>query len=411
MYSSLLNFSQLSETNTSTMSENWWLFLIKAGVAIALFFPLIALAAVLIARIGMLWLFIATSPFLVLMESFKDTIKMEKITKVLSLSNVTGIVFAPVITVFALSISLIFLTALGSSLKSPDAQVTKDIQTNLTIVPIATNDPNSQTIKVWSASQLEFKNFDRGGGLDWFSRLIVNFFAIGLLRTIVFMAIKSNSLGKAIWEKVQNFWSNMFQTMPILPIWSDGAKVGLGSMWKVLREAPTTYIYNRSTAQEWLWRSFINGETPNGEGGGIAAAEYKTIATRLVTSSSINEEIASINKNRGEENKITQTEIFGNSAGLNSIQWEIDKLWENKAKALSSAITIFGMEFQNRIKTGSLDTNTSIAELLNTNEITKEYAKLLVNTDLKVTTAQKQEKTFRIWATGADGNYVVTEVK
>ncbi|HBB04936.1 TPA: hypothetical protein DCZ39_08950 [Patescibacteria group bacterium] len=113
MYSSLLNFAQLTDTNISTTSETSGIFLIKTLVAIALFFPLLALAVVLIARVGMLWLYIAASPFLVIKKVFGDVIpKMGDFDKHLDIMNVVKLIFAPVITVAALSISLIFMTAL-----------------------------------------------------------------------------------------------------------------------------------------------------------------------------------------------------------------------------------------------------------------------------------------------------------
>ena len=86
------------------------MFIIKALVAIALFFPLIALALVLILRIGVLWLYIVASPFIILKESFK--LKLGGLDTYLSVKGVIGIIFAPVVTVAALSISLIFMTAL-----------------------------------------------------------------------------------------------------------------------------------------------------------------------------------------------------------------------------------------------------------------------------------------------------------
>jgi hypothetical protein len=45
-------------------------------------------------------------------------------------------------------------------------------------------------------TSLEFQNFDRGGNLDWFSRLIVNFMAVGLVRALLFAAIKANKFSE-----------------------------------------------------------------------------------------------------------------------------------------------------------------------------------------------------------------------
>lgn len=74
---------------------------------------MIALALVMIARIGILRLYIVASPFLVIKATFKNLIpKMGKLDDYLDFKAVMGIVFAPVITVAALSLSLIFMTAL-----------------------------------------------------------------------------------------------------------------------------------------------------------------------------------------------------------------------------------------------------------------------------------------------------------
>jgi hypothetical protein len=98
------------------------MFIIKALVAIALFFPLVALALVLILRIGVLWLYIVASPFIILKESFK--LKLGGLDTYLSVKSVVGIVFAPVVTVAALSLSLIFMTALVNGFSSNNSKET-----------------------------------------------------------------------------------------------------------------------------------------------------------------------------------------------------------------------------------------------------------------------------------------------
>jgi hypothetical protein len=76
MYSSLLNFSQISDTSITSLGAVSGEVLIKAVIALALLIPLIALTVVLIIRVGFLWLVIAASPLLVLSEVFKiDAIK------------------------------------------------------------------------------------------------------------------------------------------------------------------------------------------------------------------------------------------------------------------------------------------------------------------------------------------------
>ena len=76
IYSSLLNFAEISDSGNDSFGKVTGEMLIRTGFAVMLFFPLLALAVVLIVRVGFLWLVIAASPFIVLLETFKDTIKL-----------------------------------------------------------------------------------------------------------------------------------------------------------------------------------------------------------------------------------------------------------------------------------------------------------------------------------------------
>ena len=68
----------------------------------------------------MLWLYIVASPFIILKASFKSFIPIKGLDDYLSIKGVMGIIFAPVVTVAALSISLIFMTALSNGFMSTD---------------------------------------------------------------------------------------------------------------------------------------------------------------------------------------------------------------------------------------------------------------------------------------------------
>jgi hypothetical protein len=61
---------------------------------------------------------------------------------------------------------------------------------------------------------------------------------IGLMRGIVFAAIKANSLGEKFAQPIQDFGANFFQTLPILPV-PGGGNVGLGSFVNVVGKLPT----------------------------------------------------------------------------------------------------------------------------------------------------------------------------
>lgn len=281
MYSSLLNFAQLTDTSVTSISETSGIFLIKTWVAIALFFPLLALAVVLIARVALLWLYIVWSPFLVIKKVFSDFIPKDalgSLGKHLDINNVFKLIFAPVVTVAALSISLIFMTALINGFKSGDnQQISSNVSESLQIEPIPAAIGN-QAFRVGWSSELEFKNFDRWGSLDRFSWLIVNFFAIGLLRTILFAAIKANALGANIGKEIQEFGANVFQTMPVLPFGKWWERVGVGAAWDVLSARPREYIQERETKDKQNVEALFKEPEPTTT---ITADQATKIATNL----------------------------------------------------------------------------------------------------------------------------------
>ena len=87
---------------------------------------------------------------------------MGKLDDYLDINNVFKMVFAPVITVAALSISLIFMTPLINGFKSGDNQhISSQVSESLQIQPITPTEPGNQAFKIGGASELEFKNFDR----------------------------------------------------------------------------------------------------------------------------------------------------------------------------------------------------------------------------------------------------------
>jgi hypothetical protein len=89
---------------------------------------------------------------------------------------------------------------------------------------------------------------------------MINLFAIGLMRMIVFAAIKANVIGEKIagGEKgIQKFGENVFRTLPILPIGKGGERVGVGSAAKVIGNIPDRYNQKLDTegnkqVENWL---------------------------------------------------------------------------------------------------------------------------------------------------------------
>ncbi len=285
IYSSLLNFAQLTDTDISSIGETSWIFIIKSWIALALFFPLLALAIVLIARIWLLWLFIVASPFLVLKESFSGFLKLWKLDEWLSIKSVTGIIFAPVVSVAALSLSLIFMTALLNGFNSNNPNDLARFEKTLWIEKIKAIDPDkNDAMKIWWAGSIEFTKLGLWNTLDRFSWLLVNFFAIGLMWMVVFAAIKSNKLWEKIWWSVEKFGANMFQTLPIIPMWEGNKNVGIGSMARVLADAPNRYLQNLETKDSQIVWDWLYGKDPE-----LTAQTAQTIFSPNATNTTITE--------------------------------------------------------------------------------------------------------------------------
>lgn len=263
IYSSLLNFAQLTSADANSISWTSGIFIIKSLVALALFFPLIALALVLILRIGVLWLYIVASPFIILKASFK--LKMGSLDTYLDIKNVMWIIFAPVVTVAALSISLIFMTALvnGFTDHTTSANLYQTFETEKAIPKKAWND----AIIFKGIVQLEYSKLPWWEAMDRFSWLMVNFFAIGLMWMIFFAALKSNELGKMVGGKVESFGANVFKTLPIIPMGPEGKWVGIGSIGTVVGGMPDTYISNLKEAWNKQVRDWIDDKTGTGNPG------------------------------------------------------------------------------------------------------------------------------------------------
>ena len=310
IYSSLLNFAQLTDTSVTTIGETSGIFIIKTAVAIALFFPLLALAVVLIMRIGILRLYIVASPFIVLKACFKDFIKMEKLDKYLDIKGVIWIIFAPVVTVAALSISLIFMTALVNGFTSSSSVEMNQTFGTQKITAIHTG---NDAISFNNVAEIEFTKLPWWEAMDWFSRLMVNFFAIGLMWMIVFAAIKANEIGKWAGQKIQDFGQNFFQTMPILPIGEWGSRVGVGSAAKVLNAAPDTRVRNKESEQTQVATDFVWW---NQTGWTTATTIDTTWANSLINENTTAESIKSWLKEKWIEDANMSTVLTSSYASL-----------------------------------------------------------------------------------------------
>jgi len=223
LYVSMLNFTDL---HVSTVGWGWWKtsyatffeFALKAATWIMMIIPLITLAIVLVIRVGILWVIIATSPLLIIWLVFYE----EGLNSLplwgmkLDVKSIIWLIFAPVLLVFALSISLLFLYTLQDSIYDQEhSQVREGL--GLTIAPWAT-----ATEECMNARGLFDVCYEVGLKHPWgwvyadmFARLIMNGFGLWLVWTLVFAAINATSMTKWIAESVTKTMTWIATAIPI----------------------------------------------------------------------------------------------------------------------------------------------------------------------------------------------------
>ena len=215
LYSSLINYSYLT-SNGSTMTKMIEMFL-NALFAVVLLLPLLWVAIVLFARVAILWIVIATSPALVLIEVFKDLLgkglSWSSFWKHFEVKNIVKLLFAPVLITFALGVSIVFMTALKNTLWTPDELKPREVIDNDRLYDVT----GLKMEEDGSVSLLWFIKIQRDAASVSLSWIITMLFGIAITWFLLFWAIKQNSIWETIWNTLQSFWEKTLWTIPILP--------------------------------------------------------------------------------------------------------------------------------------------------------------------------------------------------
>lgn len=257
LYMSLLDFSNLSVQGTYDKTQETTFggiteFLLKWAISVALFIPLVALAFVLIVRVVILRWIIAFIPLGIVLYGLKDDIKLwwgklsapkRMGTGEINAWSILWLIFAPVLPVFAISISIIILQTLQIAMKGPisDNNKTRDF---LGIQSAPNPNDNTEICMDfrWLQTTCIKKGDAVGGGftnfLPW---LFVNIFAIGLMWMMVKVAISGSTITSNIGNKVMDLWASALWSIPLMNIW--GVKVGASSLSKAPWKALTTAEY------------------------------------------------------------------------------------------------------------------------------------------------------------------------
>ncbi|HKL43925.1 MAG TPA: hypothetical protein VJ892_01455, partial [Candidatus Absconditabacterales bacterium] len=232
IYSSLLDYTSIADGpgQDVDVTSAFFMLLIKVLFAAALFFPLLALAVVLLVRIGVLWLAIASMPIIILFEVFKGAFgKSSKISDIFpyfEISHLIKLIFAPVFVVFAISMSLIFLTALGGPKDFKDTGLSQDeaILSEFGMEKVETN-----TYSIFGLMEFELDQNMVDDGLDTFAWFITKLFAVGIIWFFLFAAVKATVKGTKLGDTIGDFQKgiqSVMSTLPVIPFPGGGIGVG-----------------------------------------------------------------------------------------------------------------------------------------------------------------------------------------
>jgi len=280
MYASVMNFAEIS--NVPKEWENLWAMwielLIKTIFALALIMPLAMITIVLIARVGILWLAIAFMPFLILAWTFFD--KNDGIKKLLEWIKITTlwelikIIFAPVIIVFSVSLSLIFMTALTNTLGNDTKQheffeslwIYDSDTEEVNILNLVTNEMNGNN--TWS---------DLDNILSFTSRLFTNLFAIWIMWALLFAAIKATKLWETIVDKVgadKLLWQTL-GAIPIMHVGPNKTGVWVNALLNTVPGALWEHLENMTNKEKTALDQYFAG---NAEKNSITISDVQRVS-------------------------------------------------------------------------------------------------------------------------------------
>lgn len=260
LYGSLLGISEIAVTSTN--KTTWALsaqFFLQMLVAFALIIPLVTLVVILLIRMVVLWIVIWFSPMIFLAQVFSFKMWWDKY----NLHNILTLIFLPAVTVFALSISIIFLVLLqesGWSSTRNERNLWSNLMKALEVRQckqwdnICYVDANGMKSCIWQSSKNIWEFIDL---VPW---LLINFLWIWLMWTIVFAAMKTSKITAKVSENFEKFGENMVKSAPIVP-WVPGSSwAGISSIPWALQSVSWWKVSNESQEITSALQKIINGD-------------------------------------------------------------------------------------------------------------------------------------------------------
>ena len=225
LYNGLMAYSTSIDFSKHGMSQKLLVLVLNTGFAVLLILPLSALVVVLLRRVIVLWVAIAVSPLIVLKTVFWGLFwKWIDGVDFFDLEEIIKLLFAPVLVGFCVGISMIFMSALKTTLPTNGMieqwmeQRYRDSFKQATGIEITSNEGgDSQELNI-----LWFIKIKASIALVNFWWLIIMIFGMAITRFLLFAAIKWTKIGEKVWWKLQELWESLLATTPIIPTSSGG---------------------------------------------------------------------------------------------------------------------------------------------------------------------------------------------
>lgn len=229
IYSSLLNFSTISATNVTTATDVQLMeFLLKFVVSILAIIPLAWLAILSMVRVGVIWLLMVFSPFIVLLnvlnpwkadeaDKTKFWWKWRIVNMTWDIGQIIKLIFQPVVIIFGLSLWIVFLQTI--SFKLGDDSLANGSLLWMEI----TKDGNGMAQYASDATTINIKlpsdTFGDSIFFNLFQRLIMNIFGIIVMRQIWMMGMQfskiTSELGGQIQKLGEDYLTKEVRAIPV----------------------------------------------------------------------------------------------------------------------------------------------------------------------------------------------------
>jgi hypothetical protein len=238
--SSILRIQDLPDLNQNITSFKSFTSaqIIKIIIVLMFIAPLAALFIINLQRIFYLWLRIIFSPLIILMDD--SIIKLGKfdigkIKEKFTFKEILGMIFAPVLVIWGMSLVLIMSTGMYYVLWGQPGQTASQTQQTFSygwadIINVAGKSTLSNP-QQWSDISFEGDLFRDAAsyawGFVWY--IIIVWFTIMLLWAIVKMSISSSKIAEWVYKKVTWLAETIVSSAPIMPVPGTGKSFSLGA--------------------------------------------------------------------------------------------------------------------------------------------------------------------------------------